>query len=99
MLLAFEVLLEAGLRLPKAVGRLFHSRALVVGEAAITANMLSPCRYRCSSLRNNRLCYPLPGPFQCRQDMQALSRFMLNCKGLYGVAVGIILIVYHLCSI
>ncbi len=43
MLIAFEVLLEAGLRLPKAIGQAVSIvGALVVGEAAITAKMLSP---------------------------------------------------------
>jgi spore germination protein KA len=43
MLLAFEVLLEAGLRLPRSIGQAVSIvGALVVGQAAITANILSP---------------------------------------------------------
>lgn len=43
MLLAFEILLEAGLRLPRPVGQAVSIvGALVVGEAAINAKLLSP---------------------------------------------------------
>jgi spore germination protein KA len=43
MLLAFEVLLEAGLRLPKSIGQSVSIiGALVVGDVAITAKILSP---------------------------------------------------------
>ena len=43
MLLAFEVLLEAGLRLPKIIsGAVSIVGALVVGQAAVEANLLSP---------------------------------------------------------
>ena len=43
MLLAFEALLEAGLRLPKAIGQAVSIvGALVVGQAAVEANLISP---------------------------------------------------------
>jgi spore germination protein KA len=101
MLLAFEVLLEAGLRLPKAVGQAVSIvGALVVGEAAITANMLSPgvvIVVAASGITG----FVIPS-----QDLSNADRicrlFLVLCSivsGLYGVAVGIILIVYHLCSI
>jgi hypothetical protein len=43
MLIAFEVLLEAGLRLPKPIGQAVSIvGGLVVGQAAVEANLLSP---------------------------------------------------------
>ena len=43
MLLAFEVLIEAGLRLPKTIGSAVSIvGGLVVGQAAVEANLLSP---------------------------------------------------------
>ncbi len=43
MLLAFEILLEAGLRLPKAIGQAVSIvGALVIGQAAVEANLISP---------------------------------------------------------
>jgi spore germination protein KA len=43
MLVAFEVLLEAGLRLPKPIGQAVSIvGGLVVGQAAVEANLLSP---------------------------------------------------------
>lgn len=101
MLLAFEVLLEAGLRLPKAVGQAVSIvGALVVGEAAITANMLSPAVVIVVAASG------ITGFVIPSQDLSNADRicrlFLVLCSivsGLYGVAVGIILIVYHLCSI
>jgi spore germination protein KA len=101
MLLAFEVLLEAGLRLPKAVGQAVSIvGALVVGEAAITAKILSPGVVIIISTAG------ITGFVIPSQDMSnaiRLLRFVLVVfsvlGGLFGISIGLIIILYHLCSI
>ncbi len=101
MLLAFEVLLEAGLRLPKAIGQSVSIiGALVVGDAAITAKILSPGVVIVIAAAG------ITGFIIPSQDMSntiRLCRFLLVgfsiIGGLYGVSIGLILIVYHLCTL
>jgi spore germination protein KA len=101
MLLAFEVLLEAGLRLPKSIGQAVSIvGALVVGEAAISANLLSPGVVIVVAAAG------ITGFVIPSQDLANADRlcrlFLVICSiigGLYAVAVGIIIIVYHLCTI
>ena len=46
MLIAFEVLVGAGLRLPKSIGQAVSIvGAVVVGQAAVSANVVSPIVY------------------------------------------------------
>ena len=43
LLISFEIIIEAGLRLPKAVGTAMSILGgLVVGQSAVTANLVSP---------------------------------------------------------
>jgi spore germination protein KA len=101
MLIAFEVLLEAGLRLPKSIGQAVSIvGALVVGDAAIAAKMLSPGVVIVVAVAG------ITGFVVPSQDLSNANRicrlFLVFCSivsGLYGVAVGIILIIYHLCTI
>jgi spore germination protein KA len=101
MLLAFEVLLEAGLRLPKSIGQaLSIVGALVIGEAAISANLLSPGVVIVVAAAG------ITGFVIPSQDLANADRlcrlFLVICSiigGLYAVAVGIVVIVYHLCTI
>jgi spore germination protein KA len=101
MLFAFEVLMEAGLRLPKSIGQAVSIvGALVVGEAAISAKLLSP------SVVIVVAAAGITGFVIPSQDLANADRicrlFLVLCSvvgGLYAVAVGIIVIVYHLCSI
>lgn len=101
MLLAFEVLLEAGLRLPKAVGQAVSIvGALVVGDAAITAKLLSPGVVIVIAAAG------ITGFVVPSQDMANILRltrfFLIICSiigGLFGVSIAIIVIGYHLCTL
>ncbi len=101
MLFAFEVLMEAGLRLPKSIGQAVSIvGALVVGEAAITAKLLSP---------GVVIVVAAAGITGFVIPSQDLSNALRLCRlllvvfsivgGLYGVSVGSVLIVYHLCTL
>ncbi len=101
MLFAFEVLMEAGLRLPKSIGQAVSIvGALVVGEAAITAKLLSPGVVIVVAAAG------ITGfviPSQDLSNAVRLCRLLLVVfsivGGLYGMSVGSILIVYHLCTL
>lgn len=101
MLIAFEVLLESGLRLPRAIGQAVSIvGAIVVGEAAITAGILSPGVVIVISTAG------ITGfvvPNQDLSNVVRLCRFVLVFfsvfAGLFGVIVGLIALLYHLCSL
>ncbi|NCB52809.1 MAG: spore germination protein, partial [Clostridia bacterium] len=101
MLLAFEVLLEAGLRLPRAIGQTVSIvGALVVGQAAISANLLSPGVVIVISTAG------ITGFVLPSQDMSNAVRlcrlllvFLSIFGGLFMVTIGLIGILYHLCSL
>jgi spore germination protein KA len=101
MLLAFEVLLEAGLRLPQTVGQAVSIvGALVVGQAAIAAHMMSPGVVIVISAAG------ITGfvvPSQELSNTVRLGRiilvFLATAGGLFTVTLGLILALYHMCTL
>ena len=101
MLLAFEVLLEAGLRLPKAVGQAVSIvGALVVGQAAIQANILSPGVVIIIAAAG------ITGFVVPNQDLSNITRMfriglvlLATIGGLFTTTVGIVVILYSMCRI
>jgi len=101
MLVAFEVLLEAGMRLPKSVGQAVSIvGALVVGQAAISAKILSPGVVIVVAAAG------IAGFASPSQDfantIRVLRLVLVFCSmssGLYGIGIGLTLILYHLCDI
>jgi len=98
MLIAFEVLLEAGMRLPKSVGQAVSIvGALVVGQAAIAARLLSPGVVIVVAAAGI-MGFVIPS--QDFANSLRVCRLILVgfaiTSGLYGVSVGVILITYHL---
>ena len=101
MLAAFEVLMEAGMRLPKSVGQAVSIvGALVVGQAAISAKILSPGVVIVIAAAG------ITGfviPSQDFSNSMRVCRFLLVCcsitSGLYGLSIGAIVILYHLCNL
>ncbi len=101
MLLAFELLQEAGLRLPKSVGETVSIiGALIVGQSAVEAKVISPIVVIVVALAG--ICgYTTPN-----QDLAAALRLcrlgsvLLGLAlGLAGVAAGSILLLYYLCTL
>jgi spore germination protein KA len=101
MLLALEILLEAGARLPRAIGQAVSTvGALVIGQAAIAAHTLSPGVVIVIATAG------ITGFVVPSQDFSTalrLCRFGLavaaTIAGLFGMSIGLILILYNLCSI
>jgi spore germination protein KA len=101
MLLAFEVLLEAGLRLPQAIGQAVSIvGALVVGQAAIAAHMMSPGVVIIISAAG------ITGFVVPSQELSNTIRFsrivlvlLAAVGGLFTVTLGLIWALYHMCTL
>ncbi|MGF7144600.1 spore germination protein KA [Anaerotaenia torta] len=101
LLISFEILIEAGLRLPKNVGTAMSILGgIVVGQAAVAANILSPLVVVIVSLAG------IAGFIVPNQDLSSgirVVRFVFAViaalGGFLGLAVGLILLLTHLCSL
>lgn len=98
MLVAFEILLEAGLRLPKTIGQAVSIvGALVVGQAAVQAKFVSPAVVVAIATTG------IAGFTMPNQDFSnalRVWRFILvlcaSIAGLFSLTIGLILLVYQL---
>ena len=101
LLLAFELLQEAGLHLPKSIGQSVSIiGGIVVGSAAVEASLISPSALIVVSLAG--ICgFALPnrdlaeGLRLCRLGLTLLAAK----AGLFGLTVGAIALVIHLSGI
>ena len=101
MLLAFELLQEAGLRLPNPIGETVSIiGGIIVGQSAVDAKVVSPVVVIVVAVAG------IAGYTMPNLDMAAalrLSRlFLVICAlfaGIFGVAIGCAMLLYHLCSL
>lgn len=98
MLIAFEALLEAGLRLPRNISQAVTIvGALVVGEAAVEARLVSPAVVVIISMT---AVASFTMPDQDFSNALRLWRFIIviltSIIGLYGLSVGGLLLLIHL---
>lgn len=100
MLIAFEMLIEAGARLPKIIGQTISIvGGLIVGEAAVNAKFTSPAVVVVVAIAG------ITGFLVPNQDLAnsfRIIRFLLvivaGMMGLYGLSLGVILVTYYLAS-
>lgn len=100
MLVAFEVLIEAGLRLPKTIGQAVSIvGAVVVGQAAVEARLVSPTVVVIIAIT---AISSFTMPNQDFSNALRLWRFvfvlMSSAIGLFGLSLGGILLLHHLSS-
>ncbi|AYE53794.1 spore germination protein (plasmid) [Priestia megaterium NCT-2] len=101
MELTFEILREAGIRLPKAIGSAVSIvGALVIGQAAVQAGIVSPAMVIIVSI-TAIASFATPS-----FDMAISARlirflFMLGAAtfGFYGIILCLLMMVVHLCSL
>lgn len=101
MLVVFELLQEAGLRLPQNVGNTVSIiGGLVVGQSAVEAKVISPVVVIIVALAG------ITGFTVPNHDMASALRvcrlgavLLALVSGLYGVLFGSALLLYHLCSL
>lgn len=100
MLAAFELLQEAGIRLPDSVGQTVSIiGALIVGQSAVEAKVISPIAVIVVALAGTA------GYTQPNQELGAairIWRFLLLVLavllGLFGVMAGLMLLLWRLCD-
>ncbi len=101
MMIAFELLQESGLRLPTPVGETIGIiGALIVGESAVSANVMSPIVVIVVALAG------IAGYTMPNQDFAyaiRIARFLLVIcalgAGMFGIGVGTCVLLFHLCSL
>ncbi|MGE7694544.1 spore germination protein [Lysinibacillus sp. NPDC094177] len=101
MEVAFEVLREAGLRMPRTIGPAVSIvGTLVIGQAAVEAGIVSAVMVIIVAL--TAICSFLFPAYGLSNTVRAL-RFPLMILaaivGLFGVMLGLMIIVLHMCSI
>lgn len=101
MLISFEILIEASARLPKTIGQTISIvGGLIIGQAAVNANIVSPVVVVVIAITG------VAGFIMPNQDFSnalRISRFLLllaaGIVGLYGMAIGLMLIFYYLATL
>lgn len=101
LLLSFEVIIEAGMRLPKTIGQAMSIvGGLVVGQAAVSANLISPAVVIVIAF-TGIAGFTLPN--QDLANSVRVIRFgiaiLATFAGFLGLMVGITLMITHLCSL
>lgn len=97
--LAFEILREAGIRLPQAVGTAISIvGALVIGEAAVSAGLVSAPLIIVVAITAISSFAVIP-----QSDASAFIRFILlllaSTLGIFGISVGLLGILIHLATL
>ncbi len=101
MLVAFEILQEAGLRLPNPVGQTISIiGALIVGQSAVEAKVISPIAVIVVATAG------ITGYTMPSQDLASVLRLWRFCMvicalfaGLFGIIAGLVMIICHLCNV
>ncbi|WP_243388039.1 spore germination protein [Bacillus kexueae] len=101
MEVTFEILREAGIRMPRAIGPAISIvGALVLGEAAVAASLVSPAMVIVVSI--TAICGFIFPSFSIGIPFRILRFGLMGLAasfGLFGIIVGLIAIVLHLCSL
>jgi len=101
MEIIFEILREAGVRLPKTVGQAVSIvGALVIGQAAVEAGLVSPGMVIVVSI-TAIANFVIPA-FNMGISIRIIRFLLMMCAaafGLFGVTIGLIAMVQHLCSL
>lgn len=101
MLIAFEILLEAGMRLPKPIGQAVSIvGGLVVGQAAVEAKFVSPVVVIVVALTGIAgFTSPNPDLSGAIRVWRIALTVLAATSGLYGFSLGAVLLIYHLCCV
>jgi spore germination protein KA len=101
MEITFEILREAGVRMPRSIGQSISIvGTLVIGQAAVEAGLVSPAMVIIVSITAiANFVFPA---FNMAITIRLLRFPLMGLAasfGLYGITIGLIAIVLHLCSL
>lgn len=101
MQVTFELLIEAGIRLPRPMGQAIGIvGALVIGEAAVRAGLISAAMVIVISMTAiASFVIPSPGLVNSVRMLRLPMIILAAVLGLFGIFVGLLLILIHLCSL
>ncbi len=101
MEITFEILREAGVRMPRAVGAAISIvGALVLGEAAVQAGIVSPVMVIVVSITAiSSFVFPSYNMAIAVRILRFMFMILGATFGLYGIALGLIGLTLHLCSL
>lgn len=99
MQVIYEMVREAGVRLPKQIGfAISIVGALIIGQAAVSANIIgSPMVIIVALTATTSLI--IPTLYEPGVIMRFAFIILAGMAGLYGIALGIAFLAFHLCSI
>lgn len=99
--LIFEILTEAGVRLPRPVGQAVSIvGALVIGQSAVQANIVSPLMVIIVALTGiASFCIPQFNIALPVRIVRFALMFLAAIFGLYGVMIGVLFTMLHLFSL
>lgn len=101
MQFTFELLIEAGVRLPRPIGQFIGIvGALVIGEAAVRAGLISAAMVIVISLTAiASFAVPSPAMVTTVRMLRLPMIILAAVMGLFGIFTGLLLILIHLCSL
>lgn len=97
----FEILREAGIRLPRTIGQAVSIvGALVIGDAAVNAGLVSPAMVMVVSLTAiASFTIPSVGGSYALRLIRFPIMFLAAAFGLFGIMAALMAILFHLCSL
>lgn len=97
----FEILREAGVRMPRAIGPAISIvGALVLGQAAVEAGIISAAMVIVVSITAiSSFAIPNYEMSNAVRLIRFALMFLAGVLGLYGVFIGLIVLTFHLCKI
>src|SRR6185437_871698 len=100
MEVTFEILREAGLRLPRSVGQAVSIvGALVIGQAAVQASIVSPVMVIVVSITAiANFATPVFAMAISARLLRFALMFLAAFVGFFGIMVGLMIMIIHLCS-
>lgn len=99
MQIVYEMVREAGLRLPKQIGFAINIvGALIIGQAAVSAGLIgAPMVIVVSLTATSSLV--VPTLYEPGVVLRFFFIVVAGMAGLYGITLGICLVVFHMCSL
>ncbi|NHN30667.1 spore germination protein [Paenibacillus agricola] len=101
MEITFEILREAGVRMPRTIGQAVSIvGTLVIGQAAVEAGLVSPAMVIIVSITAiSNFVIPSFNMGISLRILRFFIMFLAASFGLFGIVVGLITIILHLCSL